>query len=42
MAKENELDEDSKPENNTGISVVQVPEKMDPEFVISLVEVRNT
>ena len=34
MAEENELDEDSKPESNTGALVIQVPEKMDPEFII--------
>ena len=34
MAKENELDEESKCEDNTGALVIQVPEKMDPEFII--------
>ena len=34
MAIENEPDEDSEPENDTGTSVIQVPDKMDPEFII--------
>ena len=34
MARENELDKDSETEDDTGISVIQVPDKMDPEFII--------
>ena len=34
MAKERELDEYSEPNDDTGVSVIQVPDKMDPEFVI--------